>query len=165
MDELQTWVEKLKIFELFSEYTLAFDRQDAEGIVNCFTADGVFGFGDRGLFGREKIREYARVHATIRSRHLTTSPVYRIDEGGESATGQSTVVMTIPTPSGYKVGFIGWYDDELRKVGGKWLISRRWVTDERLPEHPDLTVATADPDVAKAVQPLIDAYQRIGQKV
>jgi ketosteroid isomerase-like protein len=165
MDETQIWIEKLKIYELFSRYTLAFDRQDVDAIANCFTENGVFGFGDRGLRGRNRIRDYAKVHATIRSRHITTSPVYEIDSAGNSATGQSTAILTVPTRRGYKVAFIGRYDDELKKVEGKWLISRRWVTDERLPGDPDFIVATADPEIAELVGPLLDAYQKLGENI
>jgi ketosteroid isomerase-like protein len=165
MDEMQIWIEKLKIYELFSRYTLAFDRQDVDAIANCFTADGVFGFGDRGLRGRDRIREYAKVHGTIRSRHITASPVYEIDRAGNIASGQSTAILTVPTRSGYKVAFIGWYDDELRKVGDQWLISRRWVTDERLPGEPNFIVATADPEIAALLQPLLDAYRNLGEKI
>lgn len=165
MNETQMWIDKLKIYELFSRYTLAFDRQDVDAIANCFTEDGIFGFGDRGLRGRDKIREYAKVHATIRSRHITASPVYEIDQAGNIATGQSTAILTVPTRTGYKVAFIGWYDDELKKVEGQWLISRRWVIDERLPEDPDFVVATADPEVAELVQPLVNAYRSLGEKL
>lgn len=165
MNDTQTWIEKVKIYELLSRYTLAFDRQDVDAIANCFTEDGVFGFGDRGLRGRDKIREYAKVHATIRSRHITASPVYEIGHAGNMATGQSTAILTIPTRSGYKVAFIGRYDDELKKVEDQWLISGRWVIDERLPEDPDFVVATADPEVAKFVQPLVNAYRILGEKI
>jgi len=165
MNEAQIWIEKLKIYELFSRYTLAFDRQDVDAIANCFTEDGVFGFGDRGLRGRDRIREYAKVHGRIRSRHITASPVYELDPAGDMATGQSTAILTVPTRSGYKVAFIGWYDDELKRVGDEWLISRRWVTDERLPEDPDFIVATADAEMAELLQPLLDAYRNLGEKM
>lgn len=165
MEEMRVWIEKLRIYELCSRYTLAFDRQDIEAIARCFIEDGVFGFGNRGLKGRERIRQYAQVHATIRSRHITASPVYRIDAGGETARGQATAVLTLPTRSGYKLGFIGWYDDVLRKVDGEWLFSRRWVYAEGLADAPDFPVVTADPEIAALVQPLIDAYRRLGEPI
>ena len=71
MENNQSWIEKLKINDLLAEYTLSIDRRDAEGWANCFTEDGLLGTGDRFIRGRAKLREYARIHSKLGSRHLT----------------------------------------------------------------------------------------------
>jgi len=125
MDDIQPWIEKLKINDLLAEYTLSIDRHDHEGWANCFTEKGLFGFGSRCIKGRNKLREYAKIHAQIGSRHLTTSPLYKIAEDGQSAIGHATTVVTAATPHGFKILFIGRYTDRLKKVDGKLFIEER----------------------------------------
>jgi SnoaL-like domain len=148
MTDLEVWVEKQKIHELCARYTLTLDRHDIEGWANCFTEEGVFGFGDRALRGRTKIAAYGRVHQELGSRHLNTSLLFEIDSSGERATGQSTIVATFATRQGYKLAFLGGYEDEVRKVDGRWLFSRRWVVADRLPEDPTFDLLGADRELA-----------------
>lgn len=163
MTDLELWVEKQKIYELCARYTLTLDGHDIEGWAQTFTEDGVFGFGDHGLRGREKIAAYGRVHQQIASRHLNTSLLFEIDASGERATGQSTTVASFATRQGYKVAFLGRYDDEVCKVDGNWLFSRRWVVADAFPEDRSCDLLAADPDLVPVVQPLLDAYQRLGE--
>ena len=165
MTDLELCIEKQKIHELCARYTLTLDGHDIEGWTNCFTADGVFGFGDRGVRGREKIAAYGRVHQALGSRHLNTSLLFEIDSSGERATGQSSIVATFATRQGYKLAFLGHYDDEVRKVDGHWLFSRRWVVADPLPEDPAFDLLGADPDLVPLVQPLLDAYQQLGDPI
>lgn len=162
MNDLEIWVEQQKIHELCARYTLTLDRHDIEGWIDCFTEEGVFGFGDRALRGRGKIAAYGRVHADLASRHLNTSLLFEIDSSGKCATGQSAVVLTLAKRQGYKVAFLGRYDDEVVKVNGRWLFSRRWVIADPLPEDPEFDLLSADPELASLVQRLLDAYQRLG---
>ncbi|TWT30329.1 hypothetical protein KOR34_48870 [Posidoniimonas corsicana] len=163
MTELETWVEKQKIYELCARYTLTLDRHDIDAWAECFTADGVFGFGDHGLRGRQKIAAYGRVHQQLGSRHLNTSLLFEIDPGGESATGSSTTVATFATRQGYRVAFLGRYEDEVRKVDGAWLFARRWVVADQLPDDPSFDLLGADPALAPLVQRLVDAYRELGE--
>ena len=165
MDDIQPWIEKLKINDLLAEYTLSIDRHDPEGWANCFTEDGQLGFGGRRIRGRDNLREYAKVHARIGSRHLTTSPLYEIAEHGQSATGTATTVVTAATAHGLKILFIGSYTDKLKKVDGKWLIEERWVKDEAIPGRPDFSTGFADPDIVEMTQPLYEAFHRLGEHV
>lgn len=165
MDDIQPWIEKLKINDLLAEYTLSIDRHDHEGWANCFTKDGLFGFGGRCIRGRDKLREYAKVHARIGSRHLTTSPLYKIAEGGQSANGNTTTVVTAATVHGFKILFIGSYTDKLKKVDGKWFIEERWVKDEAIPGRPDFSPGSADPQIIEMTQPLYEAFQRLGEPI
>ena len=162
MDELRDCLEKLKILERLASYTLTLDGKDAAGWANCFTEDGIFGQGDKTIRGRDNLRAYAEVHgSTLGSRHITTSPYYQIDETGVMATGRSTTVVTVATPSGYKIAMTGAYEDELKKINNDWLISRRLATVEGLPNDPGYSMLAADPEMAELVQPLLDAWQRL----
>jgi hypothetical protein len=165
MDDIQPWIEKVKIFDLLAEYTLAIDRHDPEGWANCFTEDGLIGFGDLCIRGRANLREYARVHSQIGSRHLTTAPLYDIAGDFQSATGNATTVETASTLNGFKVLFIGSYTDNLKKVDGKWLFTKRCVKDEAMPGRPDFFAGSADPDIVELTKPLFEAFQRLGEKV
>lgn len=165
MDEHAIWTEKLKIHELCARYTLTLDSHDIEGWANTFTEDGVFGYGDRAIIGRAKIAAYGHVHQTLASRHVNTSLLFDIDPSGDRATGTSATVLTLGTSQGYRVAFLGRYDDELRRVGGRWLFSRRWVSADPLPADPSFDLPTADSELSSLIQPLIDAYERLGEKV
>ena len=165
MEDVQHWIEKLKINDLLSKYTLSIDRHDSEGWANCFTEDGLIGTGDRCIRGRNNLQEYARVHARIGSRHLTTSPLYEIAEDGLSAVGTANTIVIASTSHGFKILFSGSYTDKLKKIDDTWLVAERWVKDEVISDRPDFFSGNADPDVAELTQPLFEAFQRIGEKV
>ena len=165
MEEMQLWIEKLKIVDLISEYTLAIDRHDSEGWANCFTDDGLIGFGDLCIRGRTNLREYARIHSQIGSRHLTTAPLYNIADDGQSANGNATTVVMASTLQGFKILFLGSYTDNLVKVDGRWLFAERWVKDEAVPGHPEFSPGSVDPDLVELTKPLLEAFQRLGEKV
>jgi ketosteroid isomerase-like protein len=165
MDEVRDTIEKLKILERLAAYTLTIDGKDAVRWANCFTEDGIFGQGGRAIRGRETLRAYAEIHGrTLGSRHITSSPCYRIDESGVRAAGRATTVVTVATPSGYKIAMTGIYDDVLEKIGDDWLIARRMTTVEGLPNDPAYSMLAADPEMAAIVQPLLDAWQRLSDK-
>ncbi len=164
MDETAKYIDMMKIFELLFAYTHALDHTEPVDFANCFTPDGVLGYGDHAIQGRDKLREHAEVHRVLPTRHLSTSPVYRISDDGMSATGQSTLVVTIATRRGYKIFFSGHFDDELTKRNGSWLLSRRWAVDAHLLDAPDFSVGLADPDVAQMLQQVYDSFHRLGQK-
>ena len=165
MDDTQLWIEKLKIHDLVSEATLSIDGRDLDGWANCFTVYGFVGFGDQCIRGRENLREYAKVHARVGSRHLTTSPRYKIAEDGQSATGAANTVVLAPTPHGFKILFSGSITDKLKKVDDKWLFAERWVKGDEIPDQPDFFAGSADPDVAALVQPLFESFERLGEKI
>jgi ketosteroid isomerase-like protein len=166
MDEVRECLEKSRILERLAIYALTIDSKDAVGWANCFTEDGVFGQGEYAIRGRDNLRAYAEIHGkALGSRHITTSPHYRIAESGLTATGRSTTVVTVATPGGYKIAMTGGYEDELKKIGGEWLIARRWATVEGLPNDARQSMLATDSQIAELVQPLFDAWQRLSEKV
>ena len=154
----------MKISEFLSVYALAIDHAEPRDFAGCFIADGILGYGDHAIRGRDKLREHAKAHAAIPTRHIITSPVYEISGDGLSATGRSTVVVTLATRRGYKIFFSGHFEDELTKHDGYWLIARRWAVDSQLPDAPNFLVGPADPDVAALLQEVYDSFHRLGDK-
>jgi len=166
MDEVRDSLEKFKVLERLAAYTLSSNGKDAVGWANCFTEDGIFGHGDKAIRGRENLRTYAEVHGSaLGSRHITSSPCYQIDETGVIAIGRSTTVVTVATPSGYKIAMTGVYENELKKIDDDGLISRRWATVEGLPNDPGYSMLAADPQTAEMVRPLLDAWQGLSEKL
>jgi len=158
------WTEKLAIQELCARYCHTIDSQDSEGWAQCFTPDGVFEFDGWAIRGRPALAEYAEVHARVmRCRHLTLNCLYEVS--GDRATGRSTTVVTLATEGGYKVLGQGAYEDQMVKEGGQWRIAHRRVRTGRLVADPHKPVNLADPDVAALVGHLLEAAQRLGQKV
>jgi hypothetical protein len=94
---------------------------------------------------------------------MTVNCLY--DVQNDRATGRSTTVVTLATAGGYKILGQGHYEDRLVKEGGKWLIAHRSVRTDRLVDDPSKPVNLADPDVAVLVRHLIEAAQKLGQKV
>src|SRR5262245_37674441 len=158
------WAEKLAIQELCARYCHTIDSQDSEGWAQCFTTDGVFEFDGWAIRGRSALAEYAEVHARVmRCRHLTLNCLYEVR--GDRATGRATTVVTLATDGGYKILGQGAYEDRLIKEDGQWRIAYRRVWTDRLVADPQSSVNLADPDVAALVGHLIEAAQRLGQKV
>ena len=151
------WIEKLAIQELCSRYCQTIDAQDSGGWARCFLPDGAFEFDGRIVRGYAALREYAEAHTRVlRARHMTLNHLYDVDVDGDRATGRATTVVSIATPSGYKIMGQGAYHDDLVKIGGEWKIRHRRVVNDYLVSDPAKPVNLADPDVGALVQQLID---------
>jgi len=151
----KVWIEKLAIQELCSRYCQTIDAQDSDGWARCFLPDGVFEFDGYVVRGYVALREYAEAHTRVlRGRHMTLNHLYRVD--GDRAAGRATTVVSIATPSGYKIMGQGAYDDDLVKVDGEWKIRHRRVVNDHLVSDPAEPVNLADPDVAGMVRQLIE---------
>lgn len=116
----------IQIEQLISRYNFAFDRRDAEGYAQCFTADGSFFLGDEEQTrGRDGLAAYvAATEVPGQLRHIATSILAEGD--GESATSQAycTVFMSSPD-GGYQVIAQGIYRDELTKSPNGWRFRTR----------------------------------------
>ena len=157
------WIEKLAIQELCSRYCQTIDAQDSDGWARCFLPDGAFEFDSRVVRGYAALREYAEAHTrALRGRHMTLNHLYDVD--GDRATGRATTVVSIATPSGYKIMGQGAYHDDLVKIGGEWKIRHRRVLNDHLVSDPATPVNLADPDVAALVQQLIDTADALARR-
>jgi len=161
----KVWIEKLAIQELCSRYCQTIDAQDSDGWARCFLPEGAFEFDGHVLRGHAALREYAEAHARVlRGRHMTLNHLYDVDVDGDRGTGRATTVVSIATPSGYKVMGQGAYHDDLVKVGGEWKIRHRRVVNDHLVSDPAKPVKLADPDVAALVQQLIDTADDLARR-
>jgi len=136
--------DRAEIEDLQARYLFALDWQDADAYAATFTPDGVLDWTGGVIRGRDAIRAealkmretFAKVDAAnaprrpSRLRHLTSAAVIRID--GDRAT--STIEWfeidndgkkRYPAVTGY-----GHFEDELRRVDGKWLISNHKIYNE-----------------------------------
>lgn len=162
IEESTRFVELAKISELNAIYAHALDHTELSDFAQCFVPEGVLGYADHAIKGHKNLREYVETHRKIPTRHILTSPVYRIADDGLSAKGNSTVVVTLATRQGYRVFFSGHFEDELAKRDDRWLIVRRWTVDSRLPDDPGFAVGPADPDVASALEEIYKSFHRLG---
>ena len=136
--------DRAEIEDLQARYIFALDWQDAEAYAATFTEDGVLDWAGGIVRGRESIRSevrnmraaFAKKEAAdaprrpARLRHFTTNAVLTID--GDRATHISYWFELDndgrdrwPYAGGY-----GHYEDELRKVDGRWLYTRRKIFNE-----------------------------------
>ena len=136
--------ERALIEDLQARYLFALDWQDADAYAAAFTVDGVLDWTGGIIRGREAIRaESVKMRANLakkeaadaptrpsRLRRLTSAPVIRIDgDTAKSVTEWFEVdndgKKRYPAVTGY-----GHFEDELRRVDGKWLISHHKIFNE-----------------------------------
>jgi ketosteroid isomerase-like protein len=145
---LQAVEDYMQIEKLLMRYAAAYNTGDADTYVGLFTEDASFALlrnvGEApfaGPFvGREAIRKQwfpdgASADAGRKfgpMRHVTTN--YEIDVSGDSATVRAFFMEVVSNgeniPPGSKpptIHAMGRYEDELRKVDGEWLFSKRTV--------------------------------------
>lgn len=140
--------DRALIEDLQARYLFAFDFADAEGYAGTFTEDGILDYGGGVLTGRKAIAEFiasgrkrteearAKTPEGQRpavGRHIINNMVVKID--GDKARGVSYWThMTSGADGRGTVDFFGHYEDEMVKVDGEWLFSRRRIYNEAIPE-------------------------------
>ena len=138
--------ERALIEDLQARYMFALDFGDIDTYVTTFTKDGVLDIGEGEWRGRETIREHLlampRQEEPAASpdvpklrpasgRHNITNVVLRIE--GNKAWGRAYWFhMGNRNPERSAVlDSYGHYEDELVKVNGEWLFSRRRIYNEQ----------------------------------
>lgn len=115
---------------LLAKATLAYDEQDKERFLGCFTQDVIVRVhmpdgAVMALQGRENLAARSSgLHAEINLlRHMVMTPTIEVT-GDESATAvyQQLYVMVGPDP---KIAGAGKYIDKIKLVDGEWLIAER----------------------------------------
>ena len=130
------------IVDLQSRYIFAQDFNDADGYAAVFTEDGVLDWAGGEVKGREAIRKFKK------------DGVYNLSKNAEAAAWPATtrhfITNTVVTVTGdtakawtywfqannntadrkSSYGLFGHYEDELRRVNGEWLFSRRAIYNE-----------------------------------
>jgi len=131
-------IEEIK--NLRNGYAAHFDSHEVDALLGLFTEDAVCDFGEgygkwHGLeeIGRNFRTAIQNVGAPFDSVHVMTNPWIRIDSPTTAhgrwylidwATRQAPLSgMSTRGGHDHPLVYLGVYEDDYRKVGGKWLIS------------------------------------------
>ena len=125
---LRECVDKMAIKELFGRYALAIDTGDAEGWASVFTEDGQYELFEETTRGRAAIRDAiagrpreGRPH----SQHRMANHVITID--GDTAHSICEFCVIAERQGKIDTIVAGFYEDDLKKIEGHWLIDRRQI--------------------------------------
>lgn len=137
--------DRSEIEDLQSRYLFALDWQDPALYASTFTPDGVLVWAGGTVNGREAIiKEMTEARAVdaraatgmapvrpARRRHFISNVVLRVD--GDRATGRAYWFefnddMRDRRPY---LGAYGHYEDQLQRINGQWLFSRRQIFNEQ----------------------------------
>jgi hypothetical protein len=137
--------DRAEIEDLQGRYLFALDWQDPELYASTFTEDGVLVWAGGTVNGRAAIvkemqqaREAdAKANAAaaplpaFKRRHHVSNLVLRVD--GDQATARAFWFEFNNDGADRKpyVGAYGHYEDELRRVDGRWLFTRRQIFNEQ----------------------------------
>jgi hypothetical protein len=139
--------DRAQIEDLQARYLFALDFRDGEAYASTFTADGVLDWGAGEMRGREAIKKVvddmrkrdaenaAKDTSGLRpaaGRHNITNIVLKIE--GNKAIGRAYWFhMGNNTPQRTAtLDSFGHYEDEIVKVNGKWLFSKRKILNEQV---------------------------------
>ena len=118
--------DRLDIQDLMARYSRAIDFGCWEELPGFFTEDCTLDFGKvmGSHRGRDGVHGFAKIltGTGLTMRHYVTNCI--IDGDGERATAV-TYVLAFTGSIGSLVPTTGRYEDELRKVGGHWLLHVR----------------------------------------
>ena len=137
--------DRAEIADLMGRYLFAMDYNDYDAYAECFTEDGVLDYAAGVTQGREAIRAEAKAFKEnvarlftdfqgrpAKLRHLVHQKAIRIEGDRAWHTGMWWE-MTNGGPEGsLATPSFGSYQDELRRVDGRWLFSRRRINNEFL---------------------------------
>ena len=148
--------DRSEIEDLQSRYLFALDWQKPELYASTFTPDGVLVWAGGTVTGRPAIiKEMTQARDVdsrktageaplrpARRRHFISNVVLRVD--GDRATGRAYWFefnddMRDRRPY---LGAYGHYEDELRRVDGRWLFSRRQIFNE---QRDDMVATDTNP--------------------
>jgi hypothetical protein len=122
------------VIRTLHRYGQALDRGDADGFVDCFTADGTFTAGGRdpahttfSLRGRDALHAFAGGHSRPPHgyhQHHVAEPVVDLD--GDTATCRSTMFVVMEHEERPVLRVFGRYEDRLeRGDDGVWRFAER----------------------------------------
>ncbi len=135
--------DRAEIEDLMSRYLFAIDYDDWDAYAGTFAEDGVLEFASGTSKGRPAIRAMVAKFAEgigrfyhtedgkpAKLRHVILQKVIRVE--GDHAWARSLwLEMANHGPQDtMKMGTYGIYEDELKKVNGEWLFSKRRVLNE-----------------------------------
>lgn len=126
---MQTYMDKMAIKDVLSQYAISLDTGDPDGFSAIFTEDAIWEWAaiDLKLEGRKTLGRLAEVIAehVPGALHLVSHPV--IDPRGDEAKSICLFTVFLSRPEKVYTLMIGNYRDELVKTDGRWRIARRQV--------------------------------------
>jgi ketosteroid isomerase-like protein len=137
--------DRAQIEDLQARYMFALDFKDAEAYASTFANDGVLDYGAGEIRGREAIRNFV-----VESKKTSEARAAKDTSGLRPAAGRHNVTNLVLKIDGNKaIGRAYWfhyennnpkrtssldsfghYEDEMVKVNGKWLFSKRKILNE-----------------------------------
>jgi 3-phenylpropionate/cinnamic acid dioxygenase small subunit len=118
-------IDDLLIRRVLARYCHLVDDNQLDELVQLFTADAVFSWGELSATGRDDLRAWLqRNHPPHRrGKHLTTNTVVDLD--GDRADAVSDFVFLGFRNDRLVPVYTGRYHDRLVRTQGSWLIRRR----------------------------------------
>lgn len=138
--------DRAEIEDLMARYLFALDYNDLDSFIAMFAEDAEIEFARGSAKGKaailETVKGFKERIATIYVdedgkpavlRHVLTHTAIRV-EGDRAWTRAQWFEMANDGPGKKpRMGTFGIYEDELRKVDGRWLFARRRIMNEFLP--------------------------------
>lgn len=136
--------DRAAIEDLQARYLFALDFSDPEAYASTFTEDGILDYGAGEIKGREAIGNVVRREGPpeenagdsdlrpAAGRHNITNIVLEID--GDTAVGRAYWfhMGNDNADRAAQLNSFGHYEDELRRVDGEWLFSKRVIYNEQV---------------------------------
>lgn len=152
--------DRLEIHELTARYAWSLDTGDEDAFVECFCRDGelvwdVFESAGRWR-GAAALRRFIgyfrqRPESAGRQHHVSNLIVTPMTSG---ARARSYVAVALRNANGpHALNVMGYYEDELQRENGRWLLSRRFIRDWSGP----VLAGFAGQDGTRSVRPLPEA--------
>jgi type II secretory pathway pseudopilin PulG len=139
--------DRAMIEDLQARYLFALDFRDAEAYASTFSNDGVLDFGAGEIRGRDAIRNFI-----VESRKNAEAQAAKDTSGLRPAAGRHNITNIVIKINGDKaigraywfhmgnnnpkrtatLNSFGHYEDEMVKVDGRWLFSKRKIYNEQV---------------------------------
>jgi hypothetical protein len=120
---------------LLAAYHRCVDTSRRADVVELFTEDGEFHGIDGSFVGSAQLasffgaagsdRDIRQIRAGL---HIDSPPCITVQ--GDQATSWSTTIYVVMSDAGARIAFSGSYEDQLRRVNGRWLIAVRQVVPQ-----------------------------------
>ena len=152
--------DRAEIEDLMARYLFAIDYSDWDAYVATFAPDGELTFASGTSKGRDAIRTavtrfaegIGRFYHTAdgkpaKLRHIVLQSVIRVEGDRAWARTQWLEMANHGEGDQPKIGTYGEYEDEMVKLDGRWLFSKRNVLNEFIPNRnsgPGNPVAAMD---------------------
>ena len=149
--------DKAEIENLQARYLLAMDFMDADAYAEVFTEDGVMDWAGGVIEGREAIRAFmssgrynpardaAEADWQAASRHFIMNQVIKVDGDTATAITYWFQANNNADRGTMTLGMFGNYVDQLERVDGEWLFSRREIYNEGLAGRNKAGTKNPDP--------------------